>query len=685
MRFGPIQRYILTDYFPTFAEYNGNCEDMKRYILACIILCSAPLMGKQSNDKKLGKKKLIEQADYYFFKEDFVRALDLYQQLMQDYPKNHYVQYHAFVAYHLSTGRGTEMTALKAYEENEGLTDKFYNYWLGRIHFSRYEFELAEKHFQAFLDMDIYRSNEIKKESEDMLSKTQRTQAFYNALSDFEIEPMPAPVNSSYDDISPAFYSGHEELLFASSRSHRSDSAKYQIFYSLKKNNRFSEPKALSQLGSFAYDNAKIEVVNNDGRLFFYKNDNGGDLFYSESKSSGWSNPAAFNALFKNQKVASHFFINDDETLLFFAAQGINNSFDIYQSNYDPLSDQWSSPAAILGDINSRYNEDHPFLSHDGKSLYFSSDRPESIGGHDIFKSEVDPTTGQWSTPVNVGFPINTIDDEIGFQLNPDNISGFLSSNRLYGQGNYDIYYFHKQGKVIAAGKVYDEVTNQPLPQAQVAFHPIKYQSESFSATTDKFGSYQLEVFEEEDFAVEIFLNDQILTVDRVRSSHDDHRKSFEQNFYVKIPEDSRPKIDFAALYQGPKTSTASYEKLGMISSKFRSGEKAILNNIYFDLQETEFQESSIQTLEKVRRVLSSNPNLRVEIGGHTCNLGSHETNTAVSLARAESVKAYLTAHGIDSRQLTTKGYGETQPLASNDDEEDGRELNRRIEIRVLQ
>ncbi|MEO9967110.1 MAG: OmpA family protein [Reichenbachiella sp.] len=658
---------------------------MKRFFLIIAVLYAMPSFGLQVSDKKLSKKKLIEQADYYFFKEDFSRALSLYTQILENYPKNHYVQYHAFVAYHLSTGRGTDMTALKEYEANEGITDKFYNYWLGRIHYSRYDFDIAEEHFQAFLDMDIYRTNEIRKESENLLKQAQIAKEFHARPNDFEIEPMGEPVNSAYSDVSPAFYSDHEELLFLSSRPSQYDTSRYQVFHSYKTSGTFSQPKAIVNLGSFEARHAKIEVVNNDGRLFIYKDENGGNLYYAEQQSTGWSYPVEFNTQLNDDRQESNFYINATEDLIYFSAPASNKKLELYQSTYDPTTDAWSTAVPVPRLINSKYNEDHPFLSSDGKTLYFSSDRAESIGGYDVFKSEMDPSTGSWGVPTNLGFPTNTIDDEIGFKLNEDNISGFLSSNRLHGQGDFDIYYFHKQGKVLATGKVYNQDTNELMPQASINFHPVKYQDESFHTVVDNFGSYEIEIFEEEGFVVEIFMDETRLTTTRVTSNHEEHTKVFEQNFYVSLPDQIEQKTDFATLYQGKHTTKQSYEKIEMLGSKFRSGEKAILNNIYFDLHSVNFKQESYVALQKIREIMIENPDLAVEIGGHTCNIGSHEVNIEISLARAQSVKDYLTDQGISPRRLATKGYGETQPMASNDDEVNGRELNRRIEIRVIQ
>jgi outer membrane protein OmpA-like peptidoglycan-associated protein len=640
---------------------------------------------KDQDKNDLIKKKLVEEADAYFFQEDFTKALALYSEIIHDYPKSHYVQYHTFVAEHLSVKRGSDLKLLKEYEINEGHTDKFYNYWLGRIHLKRYEFEIATLHFKAFLNMNVYRTNEIKKETQGLIDFSIKAEKFYHNPNGYEIETIDSPINSKYTDISPAFFSNHDELLFMSSRPQAKDDGEFRVFHALKSGESWAEPTAVDALGSFEEKNSKIEIVNNDGRLFMYKDVKGGDLYYSEQVSDNWTQPKEFNSTLRKNIVGSHFFINDAENMILFAVQTEEDNLDIYQSAIDPVDNSWSTPHPILGDVNSEYNDDNPYLSHDGKFLYFSSDRPESIGGYDVFKVAIDESTGLWGKPINMGFPINTIDDEVNFQLNEDNISGFLSSDRLHGQGGYDIYYFHEQGKVLASGSVYNNETKELLKGARVDYHPIKYKDEAFRSYTDAVGTYRLEIFQEEDFIVEISLGNDIVFTSQITSKHEQHRKVFAKDFYVNVPNHLTEETDFTTLYDGHESIQPKFEKVENMGSKFRKGEKAIVGNIYFNLQSTELDKSSASAITRIKKVMLSNPNMVIEIAGHTCNIGTADANMTISLQRAEYVKSQLISNGIAANRLIAKGYGQTQPLASNDDDEEGRELNRRIEIRVVQ
>ncbi|PIB35202.1 hypothetical protein BFP72_07235 [Reichenbachiella sp. 5M10] len=647
-----------------------------------VLICITTVAFGQNDkvEKKLSKKKLIERADYYFFKEDFPKALELYDEILNNYPKNHYVQYHRYVAYQLTDGRGESLDALKEYEANEGKTDKFYNYWLGRIHYNRYEFDISAKHFQAFLDLDIYKTREITKETEDRLKQAKEAEKFYLNTTDFEIVNMGTPINSPLDDVSPAFFSDHSELLFASSRS---NAPSFNIYHATKSSVGWNAPTELKQLGEFTLDNAKIEVVNNDGRLFMYKDDESAKgLFFSQPSGDQWGSPVEFDTKLGTQaRIESHFFIDDAETTVYFSSKSEKGNLDLYQSIYNPKSGQWSAPVAVPGLVNSNYDEDSPFLSHDGQTLYFSSNNPASIGGYDVFKSEWDAQSYQWKKPVNMGFPINSTDDEINFQLNEDNISGFFSSNRLRGIGGFDIYYFHKQGKVLVEGFIYDNATASTLANVRIDFHPINYDDEIFRTYSKSDGSFEMEIFTEEEFNVKLFMNNQLAHTARILSDHPEHNKSFERDFHIDIPEHVE-ETDFKTLYD--KNSEQKYEKMDMLGSKFRAGEKAMLNNIYFDIHSAHLTSDSYEVLGELHDMLEDTPTLDIEIGGHTDNTGTLEGNMKLSLARANAVRDYLIQKGIDPKRMVCKGYGPTQPLASNDDEVNGRELNRRIEIRVL-
>ncbi|WP_421877024.1 OmpA family protein [Marinoscillum sp.] len=646
---------------------------MKRsiaFIAAFSILMLVQAQSKRQQLKKMGT---------IFYQEDFKEILDMCVQFEKEFPEETDHLYYKYIAEMLTFDRGGDINRLLEFEASKGKTDKFYNYWLGRIHLSRYEFEDAKEHLQAFLELDVYKSPIILKETTDMLDMINKAIPYYNEPDEYELERLPDGINTLYSEISPAFFNGHDELIFASNRNpkdsyHEADY--YTIYHSEKKGRIWSDPAPLISLGSFSYENAKVEVINRDNRLYLYSPEDGGNIMYSDFKDNSWSLPKVFDTKLKNRHVESHFFINDQEDYILFVKDK-----DIWETR--KLNNGWTEPRPIPGRINSIYEEESPFLSHSGTTLFFSSNRSESMGGFDVFRAEFDSTIMGWGDAINMGFPINTIDNDINFEVTPSDQSGYLSSDRLHSLGEYDIYYFHKEDKIRVRGVVTDTNTGRPASGVEVRFLPIVYEDEVFRAVTNSKGEFVIPVFNREKFETQVSIQGEVLHRGTFESYIPTDRPDLTKNFEVQVPAHLKAKTNYATLYQGEKED--SNVDLEMLGSKFRGGRKAIINNIYFDFQSSRIKPESREVLSKIYETLLRSPDLTVEIGGHTDNIGTHEYNMQLSQERANAVRIYLIDQGIDPGRLKAVGYGETTPLASNDDEINGRELNRRIEIRVLE
>ncbi|MEL7148138.1 MAG: OmpA family protein, partial [Bacteroidota bacterium] len=437
----------------------------------------------------------------------------------------------------------------------------------------------------------------------------------------------------------------------------------------------------------FPRKQANIEVVNSDGKLFLFRNVKGGDLYYSNPTGDGkWAEPKEFDSKISNTHLEAHFFINQSEDRIIFASDkdGKSKGLELYQSFKDASGD-WSKPAPLSDIINSEFDEDSPFLTADGKTLYFSSNGHNTLGKYDVFKSTYDEASGDWTEPLNMGFPINTPDDETNFKMNDDSRSGYFSSDRYNSKGEHDIYFFWEISKVTITGKIIDKNTNEPLVNAEIKFHPSEYDDESFVAYTDRNGNYSTEIISDEIFRVEILEDLKVIHNDRyevhaTQGKSIDLKKDFlvdglSKGELAKIEQDKNEVIEFAD----------ELTDISFLGNKFRAGNKAITRNIYFQSGSSNLKSDSDAVLQQIRKMLKENPKLKIEIGGHTDNVGEHDFNMKLSLERAESVKYWLVDNGISRYRLTPKGYGETKPLASNDDEEFGRELNRRIEIIVIE
>ena len=627
-------------------------------------------------------KKQLEKADLTMYREQFSEAISLYDAILEKHPENENAQYHKSIAEHLTSKRGTDISGLLAFEDSKGHSDKFYNYWLGRVHFLRYDFHLAKRHFDAFLLVDAYKSKEIIAEVQGLLSQIDQAINYYDNPTFFEVEPLEFPINSKHDDLSPGFYKDQRELVFASSRplgQYTPNESKFFIFHSKQTEDGWMEPSAIPNLRNLPDISPKVEVTANEGKLFFFSEDYGGDLMVVNALDNGWTNPVEFDDKIRGDKIESDFFINEEETHILFSSKRGGKGLDIYESKKG-LDGIWSYPKPIRGEVNSDANEDSPFLTADGKKLYFSSDNEKSIGGFDVFVSEFNETLQSWSTPENLGFPVNTIDDEINYQLNPDQISGFLSSNRLHGLGGFDIYYFHKEGRAVVSGQVRSK-QGEALEDIEVLYHPVKYQDESFRSTTDGNGRYRMEVFENEDFKIELAYQDQVFHSENDKTRVEGKNKLIRKSFIVEKPSET---TDFKELYIVKDDEKEETEVIELLGTRFRNGQKAVLRNIYFDEGTTELNEGYTQVINRVKALLNDNPHLKVEIGGHTDAFES-EYSDYLSAERAKKIQRLLVAQGLDGSRISAVGYGKSKPLASNDDENEGRELNRRIEVRVLE
>ena len=376
-----------------------------------------------------------------------------------------------------------------------------------------YQFEEAIQSLQIFLRSSARKSEIIVEEARRWINWSKRAKEFMDNPDYYEIHLLEDGINSSKAELSPVFFADKEELLFLSNRDEYVPD-KYEIYHTVHEGSRkWSEPTVVEGVGNFTRDNSNIEVVDEDGRLFQFRTDKGGDLFFSEPTDSrnGWSSPQEFDSKISSTHLSSHFFINEHEDRIIFAKNvgtKKEENLDLFQSFKDPETGDWSRPAPFASNINSEYNEDSPYLSPDETKLYFASDGHETMGGYDIFVSNLDLETLTWSEPENLGFPINSPDDELHFKMNPDQVSGYFTSNRLNTLGDYDIFFFWEIHTVNIKGRVINRETGQPVTDARIFFRPIAYTDLYYFSPIDSDGQYQTNVTAEDVFKIEIKKDD---------------------------------------------------------------------------------------------------------------------------------------------------------------------------------
>ncbi len=680
----------------------------------CFLLFSISLSAVLAQKKTY---KLYIAAEETFFDERFGEAVPMYEEILELDSVYEDVPYKLEIARLLSNRQYSDMSQFLAYETVMSQRDKFYYYWKGRVLLEEYKFEEAIASLNTFLNRPEKKSPLILKEAEKWTNEARTAKNLFDNPEDYEIHLLQKGVNTPSAELSPVFFAGKEELLFLSNRD-ESNPDELLIYHTRHEGNRaWSTPTVVSNVGKFTRENSNIEVVDEDGRLFQFRTKKGGDLFYSEptENKNGWSDPVEFDSKITSTHLSSHFFINEHEDRIIFAKEVGSKkepNLDLYESFLDPQSGKWSNPTVFTTNINSEYNEDSPFLSADEKILYFASNGHGSMGGYDIFRCEYNESTNSWSDPVNLGFPINSPDDEIHFKLNPDQRSGYFTSNRLNTYGDYDIFFFWEVNTVRVRGRVLNGATGEPITDARIFFRPIEYIDLYYFSEINEKGEYSTQITSDDIFTIELKYADNTIVELEEFEIHETGGKTTThiKDFYVGGSQSSTDETDEIIIVAGGEDTPVRSPSIDVSDTKIENeiryvddtevpankeevqiqdlrdydgSRKAITRNIYFEFDDTKVGDASLPVLNTILSLLQKNPNLQIEIAGHTDNIGSKVTNKAVSQRRAQAVKDWLVQNGVDAGRLTARGYGEAIPLATNDDEFEGRELNRRIEIIV--
>jgi outer membrane protein OmpA-like peptidoglycan-associated protein len=260
-----------------------------------------------------------------------------------------------------------------------------------------------------------------------------------------------------------------------------------------------------------------------------------------------------------------------------------------------------------------------------------------------------------WSKATNLGYPINTIENEGSLVVAADGKTAYYASDRHDSRGGLDIYSFELRNDIRPAktlwvkGKVFDKKTTRGLPSA-VELTDLSTQEVLSRIQTDETGSYLITLPIGKDYAFNV------------------NRKGylfFSENFSLSQENsDSTYNIDIPLQPLEPNATV-------------------ILKNIFFDVNKYELKPESASELDKVVMLLKENPTLKIQISGHTDNVGRSADNLKLSNERAQSVVKYIVTKGIDMKRLSFRGYGANQPIASNTSEE-GKAKNRRTELKVL-
>ena len=588
----------------------------------------------------------------------------------------------------------------KALELNPNVSG-YIHYRLARAYHIRLEFDNAIKEYTLFknsLEPKVYKKLNINidKYIEECLNGKEIVKNPLRVI----ISSLGTGVNSEFDDYG-SIVNDTDTLMYYTSRRQLEKSKPIvydhkfpeKIYMSVKKEDKWSEGKIQDKQFTSKNDNDAVVAFNKTiSRIYTYYGRKGpGDIYgmddNKEKKKWKKKRLGAIDSKYAETSVAV---TPKEDTVYYISAyrskkNGSLGGKDIFMITKDKEG-KWTKPVNMGSTLNTQYDEEALYLHPDGSKLYFSSEGHNSMGGFDIFVSKRDEN-GKWGKPENLGYPINTSDDDLFFVMNRSNKYAYYSANREGSVGEKDIFKIVYLGKEKEPVLVYDKdmIAYFKYDKPNIMRKPVELLSIDSSVVMMGriIDQKSNEPVKDNPAKMNLIDSDKSQIVGSVASDA-------QGNYKINVPIKKKYAVEIA--FQGYlcvlESIVLSAEKLDIIPrdftiKKIEVGEKVVLKNIFFETAKTTLLASSFEELNKVLKLLSDNPKLRLEISGHTDNQGQLQYNTKLSEGRAKAVVDWLVEKGIDAGRLEFKGYAFTQPIADNKTKE-GRAQNRRVEFKVL-
>jgi outer membrane protein OmpA-like peptidoglycan-associated protein len=430
--------------------------------------------------------------------------------------------------------------------------------------------------------------------------------------------------------------------------------------------------------------------ISNDGQRFaiYLGKSNGGDLYESRLTGDIWSKPESMgkNINTKDFHESSACYSPDGNVLYFVSDKnGGLGDHDIYMSKLDEKGN-WGEAVNLGSVINTPYSEEGVYMHPDGKTLYFSSQGHSSMGGFDIFKSVYNDKSKAWSKPENIGYPVNTTDDDVFFVISASGRRGYYTSMAADSRGLRDLYVvtFLGSEKQVVLNNEDNLLASVAAPIKEVVVAPIVEVKEAqltilkgviTDALTTNFLEAEIEIVDNQANVV--------IATFKSNSATGKYLVSLPagKNYGIAVKKDGY--LFHSENFDIPSTSAFQTVEKDVALKGLKVGSKIVLKNIFFDLDKASLRPESTAELNRLIKLMADVPTLKIELSGHTDSQGADNYNQSLSEKRAKAVVDYLTNAGVAAGRLVSVGYGETQPISTNETKE-GRQLNRRTEFKVL-
>ncbi|MBS1653144.1 MAG: PD40 domain-containing protein [Bacteroidetes bacterium] len=649
------------------------------FILYSVTLSAQTFLppGAYTSTNKKAIKYLEESKKYFGMRKD-VEAEKMIKKAIEEDP-NFVEAYSAYADFLMSKGKPA--LAIPNYEKALQINPKILfdnHFYLGGAYFITEQYDKAAKEFEI-----ITTAQRVNPNTKDEASRMLKSALF---AADAVKHPKPfkpinagSGINTDLDEYFPAITADNTTFLFT-----RRLESPYPGPGGMKNYNEdFYESKSDGKTWLDAHPLRTVNTPGNegaptlsaDGNYMFFAScleadgtygspDRKGygscDIFYSAKVNGIWTKPVNIGPPINTANWETQPSFSSDGKTLYFVRGMISRTGEIKDPNIyvSTIGDdgKFGDPIKLPDNINTPRNEESVFIHPDNITLYFSSDGHPGMGMNDIFVTKKQ-TDGQWSEPVNLGYPINTSADENSLLVGPDGKIAYYASNKAGGFGGLDIYMFEmpedlKPEKITyVKGKVYDAITKQPL-EAVIELYDIESAQNINRSYSTKKGDFLVTLTANKNYMANVAKEGYLY---------------YSDNFSLK---------NVVADYNKPF-------QLEIPLLPIDTGNTVELKNVFFDVNKWDLKPESKAELEKLISFLKKNANLKIELSGHTDNSGDKKFNFTLSTNRAKAVYDYVITNGkIPANRLSYKGYADTKPKVPNNSPEN-KAKNRRTEFKV--
>ncbi len=610
-------------------------------------------------------KKLYETHKDVDAEKNFLKAID---------EDKTFIEPHIAIAY-LYMEQGKKKEAVSHFQQVININPRFfpkcfYDIALAQLLSGLYDD--AKKNLQQFISIERV-SPVLKEQAQAYLKSAEFASVAIKNPKPFKPVNLGAGVNTADYEYFPSITADGLTLVFTRNYRAKGGAAQEDLFVSKKNNGVWQPSIPLTEINSNGNEGAPS--ISADGNYMFFascmnmygdygdpsrKGFGSCDIFFTQKSNGKWTNPINVGPPINTANWETQpSFSSDGKTLYFIrgivSREGVKNQ-DIYVSQVDE-SGRFSTPVKLGPNVNTPGREESVYIHSDNQTLYFSSDgHPETMGGLDIYMSKKQ-ADGSWGPAINLGYPINTYNDENSLLVDPSGRLAYFASDREGGYGGLDLYQFEMPTDVrpssimYVKGTIIDANTKKPL-QSNVDIFDLDTQQPITRAFSDANGNFLVVLPAQKNYLMNVNQEGYLF---------------YSDNFSLK---------NIAIDYDKPFLVNIALQPID-------TGISIELKNVFFDVDKFDLKPESKTELDKLVNFLTKNKTIKIEISGHTDSDGNKKANQLLSQNRAKAVYDYVIKASIVANRLSYKGYGDSKPKVPNTTAEN-KAMNRRTEIKII-